>query len=74
MYDFYGMRVIVDSNAVETKFLFPEKTRSKRLHKKLIKKFGKQKEQIPSAWKLGNDLYVHPEVYDRLKKESIVGK
>ena len=59
----HGMKVIYSPHALEEteERLFPEnRYRSRRLHKKLVKRFGGEFKKRPCIWKMGNTLFVHP--------------
>lgn len=58
-----GYRIIYTDRALEKteERLFPfSKHRSKRIHKKLIKRFGGEFKMKPAIFKIGHVLYVHP--------------
>lgn len=66
------MRIVVSSHALAetTERLFPEsKNRSKRIGKKLIKRFGGEFRKAPAAFQSPAGLIIHPTLYDRLKRE-----
>jgi hypothetical protein len=67
----YGpMRVIFSPYALETtqERLFPEsKHRSRRIHKKLVKRFGGEFRQVPAMWRVGDELIAHPSFKARLE-------
>ena len=70
---FYGLpEYVVTPNALaETEVrLFPEsKHRSKRIRKKLLKRFGGEFKKEPAAFKIGNRIIIHPALYERLKQQ-----
>jgi hypothetical protein len=71
-----GLRVICTHNALKDGDvrLFPEsKNRSRRIHKKLIKRFGGEFKKVPAIFKMGDTLLVHPQVYHLLKQEIAHG-
>lgn len=52
--------------------LFPvSKNRSKRLHKKLVKRLGSEFRQVPAMFRVGNDIYAHPTFRERLKANGL---
>ena len=58
-----SLRVIFDYNALENSNirLFPfSKHRSKRLRKKLIKRYGGEYRKQPCMWRVGDTIYAHP--------------
>lgn len=60
---FGGLRIIFTETALEAtdERLFPaSKHRSKRIHKKLVKRFGGEFRKRPCMWKIGNVIYAHP--------------
>ncbi len=60
---FGGLRFIVDANCLEEtdKRLFPvSKNRSKRIHKKLLKRFGGEFRKAPAVFRSGDTIYLHP--------------
>lgn len=73
MMDFTGMRVVVDPNALEEtdERLFPvSRHRSKRVHKKLMKRFGSEFRKVPAAFRVGRDMIiVHPVMYEKLRQQ-----
>ena len=60
--------VVTASALAETEVrLFPEsKYRSKRIRKKLLKRFGGEFKKEPSAFKIGNRVIIHPVLYRAL--------
>ena len=72
MRDTFGMKVIVNNGATETKWLWPARypqgpLRSARLWKKLTKRLGPASKRAPCAYQMGNTLIVHPEIYAQMK-------
>lgn len=50
--------------------LFPaSKNRSKRIHKKLVKRFGGEFRMIPAMWHMGDMIVAHPALYEQLRRE-----
>jgi hypothetical protein len=48
--------------------LFPvSKNRSKRIHKKLLKRFGGEFRKKPAVFRLGNRWIMHPELWHQMK-------
>ena len=73
-----GLKIFVDPNVLEDteERLFPEsKHRSKRIHKKLVKRFGGEFMKAPCILKAPTAIYMHPvryaEFQQQLAKESI---
>lgn len=68
---FGGMRILSDPNALEktTERLFPvSRHRSKRIHKKLIKRHGGEFRMQPAMWRIGQDTIIcHPAIYAQAK-------
>src|SRR5687767_11936752 len=57
------MRLIYDPSALETseERLFPaSKHRSKRIHKKLVKRFGGEFRKNPAMYRIGDVIVAHP--------------
>ncbi|WP_143199121.1 hypothetical protein [Bradyrhizobium sp. NAS80.1] len=49
--------------------LFPEsRNRSRRIHKKLVKRFGGEFRKVPCIVQVGDTYYVHPEVQAELDR------
>lgn len=72
-----GMQIVVSENALEAteERLFPEsRNRSRRIRKKLIKRFGGEFRKVPAIFRIGNQLVMHPDRYrelqDRLREEG----
>lgn len=68
---FSGLRLIVSENALEKtdERTFPlSRNRSRRIHKKLVKRFGGEFRQVPAVFRMGNSLIMHPAMYAELKK------
>lgn len=72
--NFGGMRVVETLAALTetTERLFPaSRHRSARIRKKLIKRFGGEYRKVPAAFRHGDTLFVHPEIYAELKRQSV---
>jgi hypothetical protein len=55
--------------------LFPEsKNRSKRIHKKLVKRFGGEFRKVPAIYRMGDTLVAHPEVFHLVRREIANGR
>ena len=68
--DFGKVFVTETALAKTTIRLFPEsKNRSKRIHKKLIKRFGGEFKMEPAIFEIEGRIYIHPFLNDRLRKE-----
>lgn len=58
-----GLQIHYDHHALEAtkERLFPEsKHRSKRIHKKLLKRFGSEFRMKPCIWRMGSKIIAHP--------------
>ena len=69
---FNGMQIVLSQYALEETEvrLFPEsRHRSKRILKKLIKRHGGVFEKQPCAYKIGDKLFMHPQVYKVFKNK-----
>jgi hypothetical protein len=67
-----GLQVIVSASALEAtdERLFPvSKNRSKRIHKKLVKRFGGEFRQRPAIFRTPTAFIMHPSMYARLCAE-----
>ncbi len=67
-----GLPIIVSEHALEETDvrLFPEsKNRSRRIHKKLVKRFGGEFRKVPCIWKTPQGLIMHPVMYQRFQRE-----
>lgn len=67
-----GIEIVVSKHALRDtdKRLFPvSKHRSKRIHKKLIKRFGGEFIKEPCIWRRGDKIVMHPECYTAFQKE-----
>jgi hypothetical protein len=66
-----AMPIIVSDHALKetTERLFPaSRHRSKRIHKKLLKRFGGEFRKVPAIWKTPNSIIMHPELYAQMKE------
>ena len=73
---FGAMSVIVSDKALNetTERLFPvSRHRSKRIHKKLVKRFGGEVRKVPAIWQTPNAMIVHPTVYEQMKERISLG-
>lgn len=69
---FNGMPIFISPNCLGDghERLFPEsKHRSKRIHKKLIKRFGTEFKQIPCIYKTEQGFHMHPLKYEEFLRE-----
>ena len=65
------MNVQISPFAVETVWNFkPSKNRSRRVHKKLIKRHGQQSYERPSAIFMDNTWVVHPDIFEQLESDG----
>lgn len=65
--------IIVSDAAMEDsdERLFPaSKNRSRRIHKKLVKRFGGEFRKKPAIFKMGNRWIMHPALYRQMQAES----
>lgn len=65
-----GLPIYVTTNALKEtdERLFPEsKHRSKRIRKKLIKRFGSEFRRVPAIWKTPSAIIMHPAHYAAFK-------
>ena len=63
MFRINGMRIIFDTNCLEAtpERMFPDsRHRSKRIKKKLLKRFGGEFKMRPAMFKIGNTILSHP--------------
>lgn len=70
--DNFGLRISVSDFALKEtdERLFPEsRHRSKRIRKKLMKRFGGEFKKVPCIYKTPHGLVAHPTMYDQLKRE-----
>lgn len=73
-----GMRILFDPNALEytEERLFPvSKHRSRRIHKKLVKRFGGEYRRKPAIFKFGGTIIAHPsfkDTIDRMIAQEVV--
>jgi hypothetical protein len=66
-----GLSIIVSEMALKetAERLFPaSRHRSKRVHKKLLKRFGGEFRKAPTIWKMPNSIIVHPVLYLQMKE------
>lgn len=67
-----GMEIIVSENALEETDvrLFPaSKNRSRRIHKKLVKRHGGEFVKRPCIYQMGGKFIAHPVMYAKMKAE-----
>jgi hypothetical protein len=67
---FFGLRIIVSEYALQetTERLFPvSRHRSKRIHKKLVRRFGGEFRKAPAIWKTPSGIVMHPDQYAALR-------
>jgi hypothetical protein len=70
MRNFYGLRIIFDRNALEAteERLFPaSRHRSKRIRKKLLKRFGGEFRMQPCMWCYRDRIVAHPSFRSQLE-------
>jgi len=71
MLNYNGMQIVIDDKvlASTSEFLFPpSRHRSRRIHKKLVKRFGGEVRMKPACWKIGDKLYIHSTIWSELQK------
>lgn len=72
-----AMPIIVSEYALEEtdERLFPaSRHRSRRVHKKLVKRFGGEFRKVPCIWRTPQGLVAHPTMYARLQAEVIASQ
>jgi hypothetical protein len=70
-----GVKIIESPLATEEVYNFPlSKNRSKRLHKKLLKRYRAQTFRRPCAYMISGDLYAHPEIVMKMAEDNRVVK
>lgn len=68
---FNGIEVICDQNCLAdtTERTFPvSKNRSKRIHKKLVKRYGGEFKKVPAMFQIQGRIFAHPVRYAELKR------
>lgn len=68
----FGVRIMVSDHALkdtDQRLFSASRHRSKRVHKKLIKRFGSEFKRVPCIYKTPQGLAVHPTMYAQLKRE-----
>lgn len=68
-----GLRLIVSTNALETteERLFPaSKHRSRRIHKKLVKRFGGEFRKVPAIFRTADTIIMHPAMYEQFTQAT----
>jgi hypothetical protein len=66
-----AMPIIVSDHALKetTERLFPvSRHRSRRVHKKLLKRFGGEFRKVPVVLKTPNSIIMHPALYAQMKE------
>lgn len=69
---FGGIRLICSEHALKDGDvrLFPEsKNRSRRIHKKLVKRFGGEFKKVPAIWMVEDMVIAHPAMFHLIKQE-----
>jgi hypothetical protein len=66
-----GLDIVWSPHAVSRTYLFPpSKNRSKRIHKKLLKRHGgRQVVETPAMYQIRGTLYAHPSFKERIERE-----
>lgn len=65
-----GLRILYSPFALKetTERLFPEsRHRSRRIHKKLVKRHGGEFRKVPCMWRVGAEIIAHPSYAAQLK-------
>lgn len=68
----FGLPIYYDVNALKdsTERLFPfSKHRSKRIHKKLVKRYGGEFRKVPAIYQTHNCFIVHPALRAELERQ-----
>lgn len=68
----FGMHIMVSEYALKDtdQRLFPvSRHRSKRVRKKLVRRFGGEFKRVPCIFQTPRGLIAHPVMYDQLKRE-----
>jgi len=68
-----GLRLIVSENALEAteERLFPySKHRSKRIRKKLMKRFGGEFRKVPAIFMTRDTIIMHPVMYEQFERAA----
>jgi hypothetical protein len=66
----FGLPIIVTSLALQEteERLFPaSRHRSRRIHKKLVRRFGGEFRKVPAIWQTPSGIVMHPTLYAALK-------
>jgi len=68
---FHGIKIIPAPHCMRTVWNFPQsKNRSRRQHKKLLKRFGVQSYQEPAAYMISGSLYAHPKIIENMVNDK----
>lgn len=70
-----ALRIVFSPYALEAtaERLFPaSKNRSRRIRKKLVKRFGGEFRMIPAMWRSGNMIFAHPAFKARLQASDLI--
>ena len=68
-----GVEIVVSDLALKDSDvrLFPEsKHRSRRIHKKLVKRFGGEFRKVPCVWRMPDKIVMHPALYAELQRKT----
>lgn len=68
-----GLEIVVSDLALKDSDvrLFPEsKHRSRRIHKKLVKRFGGEFRKVPCIWRMADKILMHPTLYAELQRQT----
>lgn len=69
-----GMRIIYSTHALrETKDrLFPQsRHRSRRIHKKLVRRFGGEFRKVPAIWQTADTIIAHPSFQREIENATV---
>jgi hypothetical protein len=69
-----SVRIVYSPHALKdtTERLFPaSRHRSRRIRKKLIKRFGAEFRQTPGMWRVGDAIYAHPSFKAQIEAATV---
>ena len=67
-----GLEIVVSELALKEtdERLFPaSKHRSRRIHKKLVKRFGGEFRKVPCVWRMADKIIMHPALYVEFQRQ-----
>ena len=68
-----GLEIVVSDLALKDsdERLFPQsRHRSRRIHKKLVKRFGGEFRKVPCVWRMEGKILMHPTLYAELQQQT----